>query len=86
LQKILSTTSRVSLLGFCDANWAGDVDKRKSTSSFVFLLRGGAINSRSKKQASVALSTTEAEYVALSQATPEAIWLQESQNEFLQVS
>lgn len=64
-----------SLTGYSDADWAGDMDDRHSTSENVFLLAGGAVSWLSKKQATVALSTAEAEYVALSAATQEAIWL-----------
>ena len=51
------------------------MDDRHSTSGNVFFLVCGAVSWLSKKQATVALSTTEAEYVALSTATQEAIWL-----------
>ena len=64
-----------NLIGYSDADWAGDVDERHSTSGNVFLLAKGAVSWLSKKQATVALSTAEAEYVALSAATQEAIWL-----------
>ena len=63
------------LLGYTDANWAGDVDTRRSTSGYIFKIADGVVSWRSKKQSTVAKSTTEAEYVALSQATQEAIWL-----------
>eukprot|EP00253_Pinus_taeda_P004176 PITA_04176 len=53
----------------------GDLDKRRSTSGYVFTLSGGAINWMSKLQNIVALSTTEAEYIAASHASKEAIWL-----------
>ena len=63
------------LIGYCDADWAGDRDDRHSTSRNVFLMAGGPISWLSKKQAIVALSTSEAEYVALCIATQEAAWL-----------
>ncbi len=63
------------LTAYCDADWAGDRDDRKSTSGNLLLLADGAVSWLSKKQASVALSTTEAEYNALSQCTQEIIWL-----------
>lgn len=63
------------LIGYSDADWAGDLDDRHSTTGNLFLLAGGAVSWKSKKQAVVALSTSEAEYVALSSATQEAIWL-----------
>jgi hypothetical protein len=68
-------TGSIQLQGFCDADWAGDRETRRSTSGYVFLLAGGAVSWRSMKQHSVALSTTEAEYIALSEAVKETIWL-----------
>ena len=64
------------LVGYSDADWAGDCNDRKSTSGYSFLLSGAVVSWRSKKQTCVALSTAEAEYVALSSATQEAIWMQ----------
>ena len=65
------------LHGYSDSDWAGDLDDRKSTSGYLFKLSGGPISWRSKKQTSVALSTAEAEYVALSSATQEVMWLRQ---------
>eukprot|EP00253_Pinus_taeda_P026692 PITA_26692 len=53
----------------------GDLDKKRSTTGYVFTLAGGAISWMSKLQETVALSTTEAEYIATSDASKEAIWL-----------
>lgn len=64
-----------SVFGYCDADWAGDLDDRHSTSGYVLLLAGGAIAWLSKKQATVALSTAEAEYIALSNIAQEIAWL-----------
>ena len=63
------------LLGYSDADWANDSDDRHSTTGNVFTMSGGAISWLSQKQATVALSTAEAEYIALGSATQEAIWL-----------
>lgn len=64
------------MVGYSDADWAGDQEDRHSTSgNNIFLMEGGPISWLSKKQAMVTLSTSEAEYVALSTATQEAIWL-----------
>ena len=60
-----------SLIGYSDADWAGDCDDRHSTTG---LMAGGTISWLNKKQVIVALSTSEAEYVALSSATQEAAW------------
>jgi hypothetical protein len=63
------------LQGYCDADHGGCPDTRKSTTGWVFLLNGGPISWSSKLQASVAVSTTEAEYVALSTAGCETQYL-----------
>ncbi len=60
------------LLGYADADWANDMDNRHSMTGNVFLM---SISWLSQKQATVALSTAEAEYIALGSATQEAIWL-----------
>jgi transposase InsO family protein len=62
-------------IGFTDSDFAGDVDDRKSTSGYVFLLGGGAVSWRSRKQPLVAFSTVEAEYIGTSDAAKEAIWI-----------
>ena len=61
--------------GYSDADWAGDIDDRRSTSGYVFSMSGGAISWRSKRQTCVSLSTAEAEYIALASAAQEAVWL-----------
>ena len=63
------------LYGYCDADWASCPDDRVSISGYVFYLGDGAISWSSKKQPSVAVSTTEAEYMAMSHACREVIWL-----------
>jgi hypothetical protein len=62
--------------GFVDADWAGDLDHRRSTRGYVFNLFGGAISWMRKRQAVVALSTTEAEYMETTHASKEEVWLQ----------
>ena len=62
-------------LGYSDADWAGDLTDRKSTSGYCFSICNGLVSWRSTKQTSVALSTAEAEYIALSGAAQEAAWL-----------
>ena len=63
-----------SFFGFADAAFANH-DDHKSTSGYVFLASGGAITWKSKKQTTIALSSTDAKYVALSEAAREACWL-----------
>lgn len=64
-----------NLEGYSDADFAGDTQDRKSTSGYVFQFCGTAISWASQKQRLVVLSTTEAEFVAASEASREAIWL-----------
>ncbi|UYV66529.1 hypothetical protein LAZ67_4001965 [Cordylochernes scorpioides] len=66
-----------TLIGFSDADFAGDLDTRKSTTGYVFMLNNGPISWCSQKQNCVSLSTTESEYIAASKATKEAIWLRQ---------
>lgn len=68
-------SDEVKLVGFSDSDWVGCIDDRKSISAYVFNLGGSAIAWSSKKQATVALSSTEAEYIAVAGATCEAVWL-----------
>ena len=63
------------LRGYTNADWAGDVDERKSTSGFIFLLGNSAISWSSKKQTCVALSTMESEFIAFSSTVQEGVWL-----------
>ena len=60
---------------FMDSDWGGDRDDRKSISAYVFRMGQGAILWKTKKQTSVALSSVEAEYMAMCQAAKEAVWL-----------
>ena len=61
--------------GFTDLDFQSDVDDRKSTSGFLFTINGGAVSWKSSKQATTAYSTTEAEYIAASDAAKEAVWI-----------
>ncbi len=70
------------LSGLSDADWAGDKKDRTSISGFVWSLGGGPISWSAKKQNCVALSTTEAEYVTLTRAIQEGIWLCQSLDQF----
>ncbi|KAM6575709.1 hypothetical protein CsatA_024036 [Cannabis sativa] len=63
------------LEGYADADMAGDLDGRKSTSAYMFTFAGGAVSWQSKLQKCVALSTTEAEYIALVEAGKEILWI-----------
>ena len=63
------------LVGFADADWAENRTDRKSNSGFIFTLNGGAISWSCRKQTCVSLFSTEAEYIALSEASQEGIWI-----------
>ncbi|XP_062103182.1 uncharacterized mitochondrial protein AtMg00810-like [Humulus lupulus] len=65
----------VKIVGYCDANYAGDHDTRRSTTVYVFKLGSGAISWCSKRQPTVSLSTTEAEYRAAAMTAQESMWL-----------
>lgn len=69
------------MMGYTNADWGADVNDRKSVTSFVFIRSGGAVSWCSKKQPTVALSTAEAEYMALSACTQEAMWLKQLDDE-----
>jgi hypothetical protein len=64
-----------SVIGYVDLDYASDLDKRRSLTGFVFTLLGCAISWKATLQSTVALSTTEAEYMAAAEAVKEAIWL-----------
>ena len=64
-----------SLMGYADADYAGDHADRKSCSGSIFFHRGGPVSWRSVKQKCVALSTAESEYIALCLSVQEAVWL-----------
>jgi hypothetical protein len=61
--------------GYSNTNWSGDSDMSRSTSGFVFISNCGAIGWSSKRQSMVALSTTESEYIGLSNAGQHLAWL-----------
>ncbi len=61
--------------GYCDADWGGDANERRSTTGYVFFVGVGAVSWNCKRQPTIALSTTEAEYMAISHCTKEARWL-----------
>lgn len=70
-----SSTTSYNLVGFNDSDWASSIDDKKSTSAYVFNLGSAAISWSSKKQDVVALSSSKAEYVVVTSATCQAVWL-----------
>jgi hypothetical protein len=71
----------LELMGYVDSDYARDVDTRRSTTGWIFKFGGGAVSWRTRRQRSVTLSSTEAEYCALTEAAKEAIWMQGLMNE-----
>jgi len=63
------------LTAYCDADYAADIDDRKSRSGFLLMLNGGPVAWGSRKQMCTANSTTESEYVVAALATQEVIWM-----------
>ncbi|KAG8496965.1 hypothetical protein CXB51_008193 [Gossypium anomalum] len=77
------------VIGYVDADFAGDLDRRRSLTGYVFTIGGCAISWKATLQTTVALSTTEAEYMAITEACKEAIWLKglfSELNEDLQIT
>ncbi|KAK2350959.1 putative mitochondrial protein [Trifolium repens] len=71
-----------TLYGYCDADWAGSADDRKSTSGGCFFLGTNLISWFSKKQNCVALSTAEAEYVAAGSSCSQLVWMKQMLKEY----
>ena len=68
-------TDSLEVVGYSDADFAGCVDSRKSTSGYIFMLADGAVSWRSAKQSLIATSTMEAEFVSCFEATSHGVWL-----------
>ncbi|XP_070021819.1 secreted RxLR effector protein 161-like, partial [Nicotiana sylvestris] len=64
------------VVGYCDSDFAGELDKRRSTTGYVFTFAKTPVSWKSTLQSTVVLSTTKAEYMAITEAVKEAIWLQ----------
>ena len=63
------------LVVFTDSDYVGDLEDRKSTSGYVFMLSSGAVSWSSRKQPVVSLSTTEVEFIAATSCACQAIWM-----------
>ncbi|XP_062114378.1 secreted RxLR effector protein 161-like [Humulus lupulus] len=63
------------IIGYTNSDWAGSVDDMKSTSGYAFTIGSGIFSWASKKQATIAQSSAEAEYIVAAMTTSQAIWL-----------
>jgi hypothetical protein len=73
---MFNRNSDIQILGYSDADWAGCLDTRRSTSGYCFFIGSFLISWKAKKQLTISKSSSEAEYRALSTATCELMWLQ----------
>ncbi|XP_075101416.1 secreted RxLR effector protein 161-like [Nicotiana tabacum] len=64
------------LVGYCDSDYAGDLEKCRSTTGYIFTFANTLVSWKSTLQSMITLSTTEAEYMAITEAVKKAIWLQ----------
>lgn len=70
-----SEDSEICLVGYCDADWASNIDDRKSTSNGCFFIGKNLVSWLSKKQNSISLSTTEVEYIAVGGCCTQPLWM-----------
>ena len=75
--KLNFQSSGIELVGYSDADWGNDLDDRRSTTGYLFMAGNSPISWNSRKQQSVALSSCEAEYMAMSESTKEAVYLRQ---------
>ena len=69
------------LVGYTNADMAGDIDSRRSTSGYLITCAGGAVSWQSKLQKCVALSTTESKFIAVTEASNELLWMKKFMQE-----
>ena len=79
---LYSFDTPATLVGYCDADWAGCTADRKSTSGGCFYLGNNLISWFSKKQNCVALSTAESEYIAAGSSCTQLLWMKQMLEEY----
>jgi hypothetical protein len=72
---LVYSQNKSEIVGYVDADWADDASDRRSYTGYVFMYAGAAVSWECRKQRTVALSSTEAEYMAISDAAKEAVYL-----------
>lgn len=65
------------LRGFCDADWGGELTTRRSTTDILLQLGNNTVYWQTRRQSCVALSSTESEYIALSEIFQKVVWMRE---------
>nr|GFC05121.1 retrotransposon protein, putative, Ty1-copia subclass [Tanacetum cinerariifolium] len=74
--------TELDVTSFCDASWQCDKDDTKSQTSYVFVVNGGAVDWKSKKQTKIVMHSAQVEYVAASEAAMEAVWIRKFVGDF----
>lgn len=85
-KKIVYYRNGTELHGYCDADWGSDLDESKSRTGYVFISQSGAISWASKRQNVIALSSVEAELIALVTTIQECIWLKRLEEELFPIT
>ena len=75
--KLCFGSKDIALRGFCDADWAGTTNNWQFTTWYMFFVEVGVISWKCKIQSTIALSMMEAEHMAASHCTKEAVWLRQ---------
>ncbi|XP_073154038.1 secreted RxLR effector protein 161-like [Henckelia pumila] len=70
-----SASNTCVVAGYCDSDYGADLDKRRSIFGYIFTVGGNVVSWKSSLQSVVALSTTEAEYIRLTEAVKEGLWI-----------
>lgn len=73
----------MGVVEYSDSSYASDLEDRKSITGYCFFLGGAIVTWCSKRQCTVLTSTSEAEYVAVSQGAREGVWVRQFLNELL---
>ena len=71
----MKRNDNTQVIGYCDADWAGNQIDRKSTSGYCTFVGGNLVTWKSKKQSVIARSSAEAEYRSIASTSCELIWL-----------
>ena len=70
-----ATTGKIKIIAYVDSDWAGCIDTRRSTMGYIIQMAGGPVSYRSKLMTTLALSSCEAEFMALTEVCRELMWL-----------